>query len=299
MLNLALIAICLTIGLLMQRLKTLPHDAHLVLNLVILYVCLPALTFLVIPKLEWDLSLLSLCLVPWIIFGLSYLVFTQLGKRLGWGEKTIGCLILTAGLGNTSFVGLPVIEALLGEGALKYALLLDQAGTFLICSTFGIWICARYSSASLSSTELLKKVLFFPPFLSFSLALVLSLLGFKFSVGQETLLGKLASMLAPLALISVGLQLKIREIKASLVHLKWGLFFKLILAPMIIFFLYSLMNVPPEIFKVALLESAMAPMITASILAATHGLEPRLAGLMVGVGVPLSFLSLAAWYIVL
>jgi predicted permease len=68
---------------------------------------------------------------------------------------------------------------------------------------------------------------------------------------------------------------------------------------MIIYFLYLILGVPREIFQVALLESAMAPMITASILAASYGLHPRLASLMVGVGVPVSFLTLSLWYLLL
>ena len=47
------------------------------------------------------------------------------------------------------------------------------------------------------------------------------------------------------------------------------------------------------------MEAGMAPMVTASILAASHNLRPRLAGMMVGVGVPVSFVTLAIWYYVL
>jgi predicted permease len=47
------------------------------------------------------------------------------------------------------------------------------------------------------------------------------------------------------------------------------------------------------------MQSAMAPMITASILASNYGLKPKLSSMMVGVGIPLSFLSLAFWYWIL
>lgn len=40
----------------------------------------------------------------------------------------------------------------------------------------------------------------------------------------------------------------------------------------------------------------MPPMITAGIVAADHELEPNLVALMLGVGTPLSFLSLAGWW---
>ena len=189
-----------------------------------------------------------------------------------------------------------MVEALLGKESLKYAVLLDQAGTFLVCSTLGIWLCAVFSNHAIPKRQLLKRVAVFPPFMAFALALILAFMGLAPSGLIRLLLERLASLLAPLALMSVGLQLKLGEVKGSIRYLKWGLGYKLIIAPMIIFFLYQMMDVPREVFKVAVIESAMAPMITASILAASYELEPRLAGLMVGVGVPISFMTLSAWY---
>jgi predicted permease len=299
MFNLLLIFICLLIGIGLQKLKTLPKDTHVALNVVILYVSLPALTLIAIPTLQWDVSLLSLILMPWIVFTLAYVCFTILGAKLNWSRPVIGCLILCAGLGNTSFVGFPIIEALMGPQALKYALLVDQAGTFLICSTLGIWVATTFSHGKIPKIELLKRVLVFPPFVSFMLALIFILIGFYPTGAVMSVLERLAALLAPLALISVGLQVKLGDVKESFHYLKWGLGYKLILAPIVIFVIYSLLGVPPEIFKVALYESAMAPMITASIVAASYGLHPRLAGLMVGVGVPLSLITLSIWYFIL
>ena len=48
--------------------------------------------------------------------------------------------------------------------------------------------------------------------------------------------------------------------------------------------------------QVTLFEAAMAPMITGSIVAAEHDLDPSLSSLMVGVGIPLSFLTLPLWF---
>lgn len=299
MFNLILIFICLLIGMGLQKIKTLPKDTHVALNVVILYVALPALTLISIPTLQWDVSLLSLCLMPWIVFAAAYVCFTTLGAKFHWSKHVIGCLILCAGLGNTSFVGFPLIEALLGPEALKYAVLVDQTGTFLICSTLGIWIATNYSHGKIPKMELLKRVVVFPPFVSFVIALIFILIGYYPSGVAMSVLERFAAMLAPLALISVGLQVKLGDIKESFHYLKWGLGYKLIVAPIIIFALYSLLGVPQEIFKVAVYESAMAPMITASIVAASYGLQPRLAGLMVGVGVPLSFITLSIWYFIL
>jgi predicted permease len=49
-------------------------------------------------------------------------------------------------------------------------------------------------------------------------------------------------------------------------------------------------------FKVTVLESGMAPMITGSIIAIQFGLQPKLATLLSGLGMPISAISIAIWY---
>lgn len=273
--NLILIFVSLIIGLLLQKVKTLPKETHVAINVIILHVCLPALTLISIPTLTWDPGLISLVLVGWLIFAASYVFFNWVGKHQGWSPSVIGCLILTAGLGNTAFVGFPVVEAAYGKEALKYAVLLDQTGTFLICSSFGIAVATMYSQGRVPKRELLKRVVVFPPFLAFAFALFLVSFGWTPEGISKTILERLAGMLAPLALISVGLQLKVREIHQEWKLLSWGLGFKLILSPLLIFTLYTLFDLPRDIFNIAVFEAAMAPMITASILAASYGLHPR------------------------
>ena len=51
--------------------------------------------------------------------------------------------------------------------------------------------------------------------------------------------------------------------------------------------------------NVSIMESAMAPMITGAILASNYGLKPKLSSMMIGIGIPLSLLTIAFWYWVL
>jgi hypothetical protein len=51
--------------------------------------------------------------------------------------------------------------------------------------------------------------------------------------------------------------------------------------------------------RVTVFEAAMPPMIGASIVAMDHELDPPLLTLMLGVGIPLSFLTLPAWWYLL
>lgn len=299
MVGLIILLISLLLGIGLQRVKTLPENAHSVLGTLVLYVPLPALCLLTLPDLSWNTSLLSLGLVAWIIFFVAFGFYTFLGRKFNWPRELVACLVLTSGFCNSAFVGFPVINALYGEVALKNAIFLDQAGTFLVTSTFGIWVAISYSAGKLNKRIILKRIFQFPPFLAFVLGINLGVLGLRPEGVVREVLEKFAILLTPMALISVGLQLKWKELKFEKRYLPIGLGFKLILAPLVIFIVFHLTGVEKSILKVAVMESAMAPMITSSILAASHGLRPRLAGMMVGVGVPLSALTLALWYFLL
>jgi hypothetical protein len=66
-----------------------------------------------------------------------------------------------------------------------------------------------------------------------------------------------------------------------------------------LFFYKYILNGAGLIVEVSILESAMAPMITGTIVASQYGLKPKLASMMVGIGIPVSFLTIAIWYWVL
>lgn len=239
-------------------------------------------------------------LVPWLNILLAFLFFTFLGKKMNWSKTLIGALILCAGFGNTSFVGIPVIQSLYGENGLKTVMLVDQPGSFVALSTLGIIFANFYSGEKSSFTEILKKIIKFPPFIAFFVALVINIFSIQIPLEIDEVFFKLGATTVPLALVSVGSQLKWQKLDEESKPLFWGLFFKLLLFPAIIFVLYFIiLKQKGEMIEIAFLESAMAPMITAAIIASTHKLEPKLCNLMIGVGIPLSLLTLTLWYILL
>jgi predicted permease len=298
--NFILIFFFLFLGLLLQRVKRFPTHIYKVLNKIVVYFCLPAITLYHIPKIKWSNELLFPIGAGWITFVLAFLFFHFLGKRFGWSKKLVGCLILTAGLSNSSFLGYPIIEALFGKRGLETAVLVDQPGTFVVVSTLGVFVAAFYSKGTLDTFGIIKKIILFPPFLTFTAACLLNVFEYDLSENIQSVLLKTGSLVTPLALLSVGLQLTFDRKSQHWRFLRLGLFYRLILAPLVIFVLYVFVfKKNSEEIKITIMEMAMAPMITGAILASTYGLKPKLSSMMIGFGIPISFVTLAVWYFVL
>jgi malate permease and related proteins len=296
--NFLTIFVALVAGFLCRRTKKFPTSSASTLNAFVIYISLPALIFEQIPTLlnhtHLGLEVLLPISMAWLLFALSYIVFSRLGAKLHWSRKSIGALTLTAGLANTSFVGFPLLEALIGPEALPIGILVDQPGSFLVVSTLGILVAASYSGRAVKSAEIAKRIVLFPPFLALVLAAIWSAVGTPAEGLLAPCFTKLASTLVPLALFAVGFQLEARHdvIRRRWRELAWGLGFKLAVAPIVFALFYLVVFQQAGLAaRVTLLESAMAPMITSAVVAADFDLDIEIANLMVGVGIPLSLLS--------
>ena len=293
--NLILLVLCFVAGMLLRRTRRMPDNAPATLNSFIIHVSLPALTLLYIHELKLSGDVVLTALMAWIVFGLSFLFFRALGRWLQLPRKTTGALIVVGGLGNTSFFGLPMVEVFYGKEGLATAIVADQLGSFFVLSVLGITVAGIYSSGKPTAAVIAKRIALFPPFISLVIALLL--IPVEYADWFAALLKRLGDTLAPLALLSVGMQLRLGHIAEHKRNLALGLAFKLLLAPFAIWLLYvQLLGARGLPIQVTLFEAAMPSMITAAIVAKEHDLDPDLANLMVAVGLILSFFTLAAWW---
>ena len=300
MLNILLIPIFLLLGIGLQQIKSLPGHTAKYLNLYLIYVVLPALALKYLPSVELKPELAFPVATAWISFAFSWLIFGFLGAQFNWNKSITGCLIITSGLANTSFVGFPIVSALYGEEAVKIALLIDQAGSFIIVSSVAVIVASIYSSGKKRKRDISKKILTFPPFIFFMVAIIMNLSGIHTPEILKSVLDFVAMTLTPVALTAVGLQVNINLNAIMSKYLWFGLTYKLLFIPLVILLLFKhIFQLEGMLFKVSVIETAMAPMITGSIIAISHNLEPKLASLLVGVGIPLSFLTIGLWYYIL
>lgn len=278
------IILLLSFGYLLQFTK-LPKNTSDILNKIVIYVSFPATVLLHAPQIEFSSQLLLPIITPWFVLMLSVIFVLVVFRKVDVNMKA--ALLLLIPLGNTSFLGFPLLESILGKESLQYAILYDQLGSFLILAIYGTAIVSLYTHGEVDVKKIIKKIALFPPFI---------VLIYSFVIGYTPdiimpIVKILASTLTPLAIISVGLSMQLRIDEHREIFTK-AMFIKLIFIPFIILVLFKLFGFDDIVAQTTLLEAAMPSMITAGVLAINAGFAPRLSATLVGYGILFSLVTI-------
>lgn len=290
-----------------------PRGAPSALHAFVVWVALPALILVRVPTLSAGAEVAALIALPWVMWALAAALVLVVSRRLRWSRPVEGALLMVVPLANTSFLGLPLVEAHLGPGAVPLAIVWDQLGSFLLLSTFGAFVLAAYRSTSEDTSEgtseatseasprpslatIARAVVRFPPFIALCVALALG------AFADDAVLAPLTSVLAPIGaslvpvvMVAIGLQWRATLPRHHLGPAAFALTTRLALVPLAAFGLVHAFDLPPLIAGTAVLESGMGPMITAGALAIEAGLAVELTASVLGWGTLLSLGTTALW----
>ncbi len=282
---------CLALGALVARFARPPPGLAAGLNWWVIYIALPALVLELIPRVHFDPQLWFPVAAMWITFGGAWLLLGLLGPWLGWSRERTGALILVCGLGNTTFMGYPLIQALHGKDGLMLAVVADQLGSFPLLVTAGIVVASLYSGRSPDAHVIVRRIVTFPAFIALLVGIVVNLAG-GWPPVFDGVFAPIGETLTPLALFSVGLQSRFHPGHKQFGAASAGLGWKLLLAPLLCWGVGALAGIDGLVLTVGVLQAAMAPMVSATILADEYGLDPPLANTVLGAGIVLSLLTI-------
>jgi malate permease and related proteins len=297
--NIILLLACLLIGVILRGVKVLPENAPMTLNSLIVNVFVPAITLRHAVDLEFSTDAYLPVLAAWVVFGAAFLFFNLIKKQAQLDRPTVGALIVVAGISSISFVGFPIFEMLYGAEGLRAGIMMSQAGTFVVCSTVGIVVVSIYAEkeSAVNWLKIIKDILIFPPFAAFIIAIILKLVGYQHPSVIAEFLNKLGSPMSVAALLSIGLQIDFSSDKSQQKALMMGLFFKLLVAPLLIFVLFIIFFKQTSIpAKVSVVGSTLGSMNTIGIIAIRKGLNPALITKMLAISIPLSLLLVPLVY---
>ncbi|WP_421871188.1 AEC family transporter [Marinoscillum sp.] len=261
-------------------------------NRYIIYIALPVVALANIPGLVLDGQLLVLVAVPLLILLLAIVLFQGVLRKYFSKDQRL-VLSLTSGLGNTSFVGFPLIIFYLGKDQLLYGALFDQM-TFLLMASVGQAMIANGQDAGVRSVVL--KVLTFPVFITIVLCFFLPA-GLFHGVVMEVF-GWVIDSLSIVAMIIVGYLI------ATYVDFKIpraayaGLGYKLLIAPLVALFLLYWIEAPRDLEAVALLESSMAPQTSICLMLLEKNRLPQLVSQILCWGTVASLATSFVWILI-
>ncbi|MBL4772196.1 MAG: AEC family transporter [Alcanivoracaceae bacterium] len=289
----------LAIGMLLKRIPVFPENTSHTLNLFVIYVSLPALVLLKVPELKFSQDLLVTAIIPWLMLVFSAVLIIIASRFFNWSKDVLAALLLIVPLGNTSFLGIPMVQSFFGEHAVPYALMYDQLGSFLALAVYGSFILAIFGQKNkkLTVQSVFKKISTFPPFISLVIALLLCFIDLPPS--YFNFFEPLASTLVPVVMIAVGFQLSLKLSLHQLNPFIVGLSIKMIIAPVFVLLIFFMLGFNGLIYKVTVFEAAMPPMISAGALAIMANFSPKLTSAMIAYGIIFSFVTLPAFYYIL
>lgn len=289
--NFILIGIFVGLGLLFRRLEAFPKDSAQVLNMFALYVSLPALILLKMPQLELGSEALVAAIAPWGMLLLSVALILMASRHFDWSRSKTGVLLLVVPVGNTSFMGVPMVNAFFGSSGIPYLIVYDQIGTMLIFALYGSLILAMYGrEGTLKISSVARRALTFPP--TIAAVAGLALRPWPYPEVVATTLHGISQSLTPLVMTAIGLQLRWRLPHSIVGPLSCGLLIKLLIAPIVALAVFRLMGMHGLPVDITVFEAGMPPMVTAGALAVVAGMESELAVALVGIGIIFSFLTL-------
>jgi len=156
---------------------------------------------------------------------------------------------------NAGFIGIPLVQAVLGTEAVFYV------SSFVAFLNILQWTYGVYIMTGDKTTISAKKIATNPVVLAFVVGIILFFLPIQLPEIFTTVIGSVAGMNAPLAMIILGIylaQLPLREIlKGKQVYL--ATLVRLIVIPLITFGVLSLLPMEFRIIKLTALIAAAAP----------------------------------------
>jgi len=222
------------IGVALRRLGVLQREDAKPLTGVIVYVALPALIFTSVARAALSIELLKVAGVAWAVSLAALSVAWEVAHALNLPRKTAGAFVLVAALGNTGYLGYPVVRALLGAGALPAAVFYDVFGTVAVLFTLGIAVAARHGGHE-GRLNVLKELFTFPAMIALLVALAYRFVPLPAVVSNTVIdwTGVAASMAMPLIMVSLGVSLDMKALRGSFKPLGAAAAIKLLLLPVL------------------------------------------------------------------
>lgn len=264
------------------------------------YLLLPALVVNVLWQalLSLDAPRVALSAASGVIGGL--MLSWAICRNQKMPHTMIGAVMLAAAFPNATYLGLPVLEAVLGPSmGRSVAIQYDLFACTPLLLTVGLSVAQHYGASS-TPMHPAAAILKTPPLLAAVLAVVLNLAGVPLPDVIHNWLGLMAGAVSPLMLIALGMSLRWDTMRIAHV---WPILIvsviQLVLMPIWVGLAAMLFGLSGNTLAGVVLEAAMPSMVLGIVICDRYGLDTSLYAAAVTSTTALSFVTLPLWFSVL
>ncbi|MBP1751298.1 MAG: hypothetical protein H6Q57_134 [Geobacteraceae bacterium] len=245
---------------------------------------LPCLTIMTISTLDLKNTNFAPVLMAWVVMaagaGLAYFA----GRILKLTGGKLRSFVLVVTFPNTCFLGYPLTFALYGSAGLPFAVIYDQMGMVPLFLTLGFLVAGGKKS--------LGSAMKFPPFIAMLFALIMNMAGLTIPEIIASVLKGAGWTTLPLTIFLIGMKVSLTAVH-DCKTVATSLVLRMVVIPALLFFSLALLGFKGLPYEVTLLESAMPPALTTSILASRYKLDEEFAVASISAGTILCMIVFA------
>jgi predicted permease len=255
-------------------------DAEIIrqaINKLVINVLLPALVLKSVLSYPLDRTFLAIPAVSFLTIIISVVVSLGITHFLRIPKITKGAFVLAAAFGNVTFLGLPLLQGIYPEATLEVAKvsILFEITQSILELTLGVLIAIYFgSNQRLSSYQILREALLFPPLLILLVAVAWRLAGLPdptFLINASTLL---AAGVGGLMLLSMGMALRFKPSSLMLLVIP-VVIIKLVIGPLVVGQLLPYAGLTGLDADASVLEAAMPTALFSLVIASRYKLDEK------------------------
>lgn len=208
---------------------------------------------------------------------------------------TQGSFILSAMVGNTGFLGYPIVLAVYGTQYFAWAIFYDLLGSLFGTWGLGALIAGHFGGRATNLWQSSKVILINPVLWSFGIGLLFRQV--EIPSFAEFYLEKLAWSVIVLSLLLMGMRLSKINSWHNLPSSAIAIAIKMLLVPLILGISLKVLGLTSIPAKIILLQTAMPPAFSTLIIAETFNLDSDLTVTTIALGTVILLLTLPMWLV--
>ncbi len=262
----------------------------------VFYLLLPAMVLDVVWRTPLGQSSIkiSLLAIAGVITGLIVMKFIL--RFIKTDNPQTGALLLAASFPNATYLGLPVLDKVIGPSTHATVIQYDLFACTPVLLSFGM-LLARYYGSNNPAVHPLKELTKVPPLWAVTIAVTLNLLEVPQPIILHTALSTLAGGVVPLMLIVLGMSIRWQSLHFRfLPFLAPVIGISLLVVPLVILGLSYLIGLDTNLITEVVIIAAMPTMVFGVVISERYELDSELYAAAVTITTIFSLLTLPMWF---